>query len=296
MGSNSNTINISQQNIKGKCDLKCSYNFNYTESNITAKNNGIMITLINDNTNSPPVLYNNQKYNISNIYLVCPSIHLFNGQQMPAEFIIQHSPVSGGNNLDVGIPISSSGESTTASSLLTEIINNISTNAPAVGESTNLNISNFNLQNIVPRKPFFSYTDNSTSTDWIVYGNTNAIPLSSSTIQTLGQIIKPFSIQPTGGDLYYNSKGASIGSSIGDDIYISCQPTGSSSDETAVEYEKQTTYDMENFYKNPTVILLFQILAACLVFILLFFLINYAFNFLTIKGTTSHTTTTTSSK
>jgi len=154
-------INIASQNVQGKCDLKCSYNFNYSESNTTAVNNGVMIQLSYDNSGTSPVTYNSQKYNVSNIIIVCPSIHTFNGSQASAEIIIGHTPVTGGPTLNVGIPITSSSESSTASNLITEIIQSVSTNAPSKGDSTNLSINGFTLKNIVPQKPFFSYTENS---------------------------------------------------------------------------------------------------------------------------------------
>ena len=37
------SIDISKKNVSGKCDLKCAYNFQYPESNTTAKNQDIMI-------------------------------------------------------------------------------------------------------------------------------------------------------------------------------------------------------------------------------------------------------------
>ena len=55
-------INISSQNVYGKCDLKCVYNFKYKESVLTVKNNGVNISLSYDNSNVPPVLYNEEKY------------------------------------------------------------------------------------------------------------------------------------------------------------------------------------------------------------------------------------------
>jgi hypothetical protein len=162
----SQNINISAKNISGKCDLKCAYNFSYTEINSTAKNNNVMIKLTPDNSAIPPVTYNTEKYNVSTIYITSPSLHTFNDKQVNAEIFIQHVPVKGGQNLNVAIPIISSSESSTASNLITQIIQNVSTNAPRNGESTNLNISGFTLQNIIPSKPFFSYTD----TDGFVYG------------------------------------------------------------------------------------------------------------------------------
>ena len=48
-------INISPENVAGKCDLKCSYAFKYSESNSTATNQGVQITITYDNSSVPPV-------------------------------------------------------------------------------------------------------------------------------------------------------------------------------------------------------------------------------------------------
>ena len=57
----------------------------------------------------------------------------------------------------VGIPFTTSGDSTTASNILSEIITLVASNAPNNGESVNLNSSDFSLQNIIPKKPFYNY-------------------------------------------------------------------------------------------------------------------------------------------
>jgi len=277
-------IDISRENIQGKCDLKCAYNFKYSESNSTAKNNGVNISLTYDNSNVPPVLYNNQKYTVSKIIITCPSLHTFNGTTTDAEIYIEHTPVKGGPTLNVGIPIKSSSESSTASNLITEIIQNVSTNAPTEGDSTNLNITDFNLQNIIPNKPFYSYTESEHS-EWIVFGILEAIPLSSSTLSTLSQIIKPFQLSVTGGALFINSSGPNSSGNIGDGIYISCKPTGSSEEETPVEYSKNTvTYDFSNLLDNPVTKTIFQIIVGCIIFIILFLFINYIYTFITTGG------------
>jgi len=277
MSSNSQNINISLQNVQGKCDLKCAYSYKYQESNITAKNNGIMISLTYENTSTPPVIYNEQKYNVSNIMIVCPSIHTFNNQQSAAEIIIEHSPVLGGPLLNVGIPIISSNESSEASTFISEIIQTVSTNAPVEGESTNLNISGFTLDKIIPKKPFFNYSDNS-NTNWVVFGIIEAIPLSSSILKTLSQIIKPYSLATPGNGLFLNSKGPTNGTNIGDGIYISCQPTGSSKEEMAVSYNKNTSNNnISSLFNNSNILLLFQILLGCILFIIIFLVLNYAY-------------------
>ena len=271
-------INISASNVKGKCELKCSYAFKYTESNSTAKNNGVLIDLTYDSTNVPPVVYNTEKYIVENITIVSPSIHTFNDKSMPGEIIITHNPQNGGNSLKVCIPFTSSIESSTSSQLISDIINKVATNAPSQGDSTNLNMS-FNLQKIVPRKPFFVYSgDNS---DWIVYGQLDAIPLSSTTITTLQKIIKPFPIPMPGGDLFYNSKGPISGVQLGDGIYISCQPTGSSEEETAVEYDKNSSsFDFSNVLESPIFKLIIIILIGCLLFIIIFYGISTFYKYL----------------
>jgi carbonic anhydrase len=272
-------INISPSNVKGRCDLKCSYSFKYSESNSTAKNNGVLIDLTYDSTSTPPVIYNNGKYVVEKVTIVSPSIHTFNGNSMPGEIIITHNPQRGGNPLKVCIPFTSSSESSTSSQIITDIISKVASNAPSSGNSTNLNMS-FNLQKIVPRKPFFVYSGE--NTDWIVYGQLDAIPLISTTISTLQKIIKAFPIPTTGGDLFYNSKGPTTGIPIGDGLYISCQPTGSSDEETAVEYDKpSSSFDFSNIFESPTFKWTIVILIGCLLFIIIFYGLSVFYKYLT---------------
>ena len=274
------SIDISKKNVSGKCDLKCAYNFQYPESNTTAKNQGVLINLSYDNSKTPPVTYNTQKYTVTNIIISSPSLHLFNGATTDAEIIIEHTPVKGGPEFLVGIPIKSSSESSDASYLLKEIIDITGTNAPSQGESTNLSISGFTLDKIVPNKQYYSYTDNGKN-DWIVFGILDAIPLSSDTITTLQKIIKPYPVPMTGGDLFFNSSGPNS-TKVGEGIYISCKPTGSSNEETTVEYSKNTpSYDFANILDNPVTKMIFQIIVGCILFIIVFMIFNYIYQFIT---------------
>jgi hypothetical protein len=279
MSTQNQNINISAENIAGKCDLKCSYNFKYSSSNSTAINQGVLIGITYDNSSVPPVTYNNQQYTVSTIMITSPSIHIFNNTTMPGEIIIEHVPVKGGNQLNVCIPFSSSSESSNASEIITELIQKVATNAPSRGNSTNLNMTNFNLQYIVPRKPFFAYSNN--NQDFIVFGAIAAIPLSSSTISTLQQIIQPFPIPTPGGDLFYNSSGPTTGVQIGDGLYISCQPTGSSDEETAVTYDvPSSSVDFSNILNSPVFFMLILIVVGCLLFIIVFYGISMFYNYL----------------
>ena len=274
------SIDISKKNVSGKCDLKCAYNFQYPESNTTAKNQGVLINLSYDNSKTPPVTYNTQKYTVAQVIISSPSLHLFNGATTDAEILIIHTPVKGGPELFVCIPIKSSSESSDASYLLKEIIDITGTNAPSEGESTNLSISGFTLDKIVPNKQYYSYTDQGTN-DWIVFGILDAIPLNSATITTLQKIIKPYPIPMIGGELFINTTGPNS-TKVGDGIYISCKPTGSSNEETTVEYTKNTpSYDFANILDNPVTKLIFQIIVGCILFIIVFMLFNYIYQFIT---------------
>jgi carbonic anhydrase len=273
-------IDISNKNISGKCDLKCAYNFNYQESNITAKNRGVLINLTYDNSKTPPVTYNNQKYTVTGIIITSPSLHLFDGAKTDAEIIIEHAPVKGGPLLKIGIPIQSSSDSSVASKLLTEIIVNTSKNSPSQDESTNIDIPGFTLNKIVPNKPYYSYTDKNKD-DWIVFGILEAINLNNDTLSTLKKIIKPFPIPMIGGGLFVNSSGPNT-TKVGDGIYISCKPTGSSSEEIAVAYPKKaTSHYFANILENSDTKTIVQIVIGFILFIIGFLMLNYIYRWIT---------------
>ena len=283
-----NSINISQQNVKGNCDSKCSYGFSYSSSNSTATNNGIMINLTYDGSKNPPVSYNNKKYNVSTIMIICPSIHFYNNKNTNAEIIVEHTPVMGGNPLYVCVPIIKSLDSSTAGGILTEIITIVSTNAPKSGESTNLNLQNFSLKSIIPKKPFFTYANtdaNSLPGDYIVFNISDAIPLSSDTLTTLGQIIQPYKIKTPGSALFYNPSGPNA-ITKSDDIYISCQPTGSSKEKTEVTYKQRSpaiSFNFNYLFKKVFRSEIFKIIMGCAIFIIIFVLISILYNYLTKK-------------
>lgn len=281
MTDNSQNINISSQNIQGKCDLKCSYNFKYPETNVIAENKGVYINLKCDDTNSSPVLYNNKKYNVTNVFIVSPSIHIFNGSTVSSEIVIEHTPVSGGKQLFVGVPIVKTDNTSDTSNLINDIIFKIGNNIPSENETINLNISDFTLDNIIPKKPYYSYSANE-NTDWIVFQQLDAIPLSTSNYDILTNIIKPFPLPTPGTILFYNSNGPNtLGTSDSDGIYISCQPTGSSEDEIPVEYDKPSvTFNVNSMLNNPIIISMLVFIG----FIILFIIIGIIYNYMTGKN------------
>jgi len=282
MTTNNQPLNISQKNVFGKCDLKCAYNFKYSGSNSTAKNNGVSINLTYDNSSVPPVIYNNQKYTVSKINIYSPSLHLYNGKKVNGEFIVEHVPVTGGALLYVCIPIIQSNNSSSSGGIITQIIQNVSTNAPSDGDSTNLNLSDFTLEDIIPKKPYYNYTNTSSSMpgDYILFGYFDAIPLNDQTIAILTKIIIEFPIDMLGNNLFYNPNGPNSSSSLAKEgIYISCQPTDSSKEKIDItENKNETVYDMATMLNNPVIYFILQILIGGIVFISLYFVINYIFN------------------
>ena len=279
MSTTNQPINISPQNVVGKCDLKCSYVFKYPESNVNAKNNGQLISLTYDNGSTPPVLFNQQKYNVTNINIYCPSVHLFNGVQTAGEVMIQHVPEITGQLLNVCIPIVQSGNTSTSGNLITEVINGVAQGAPSDGETTTLNISDFTLQNIVPKKPYFYYEGNDNH-NYIVFGPITPIPLTESTLTTLSQIIQPFSATLEGGQLFYNSRGPSSSDISGNDIYISCKPTGSSGETTETTQSKPSTpINWKAIFSSSAFQTTIQIILIIIIFLLIFYGINAAYNY-----------------
>lgn len=281
----SNEINISPKNVEGKCDNKCSYDFEYSHTNLVATNIGTLIMLKCENTSRPQVFYNNEKYMTNFMFIATPSIHKFNDNSVAAELLIEHECVTGGKKLIVCIPIIKSSNSNDATSLLTEVINNVAANAPKGGEKTNINMSDFNLNSIVPSKPFYAYAGNDMhgqSSDFIVFGIINAIPLNNDVLNRLNNIIRPNSIQARGGSIFYNSIGPGKNNKSGEGIYISCKPTGSSTEETTV-VNATTSDSSESLWNDPNGKIFIEILIAVVGFLFLFSMLNYAYVYMTGK-------------
>ena len=235
-------IDINKTNIAGKCDFKCEYSFHYNDSTCVATNRGDYISLSYDNSSAPPVTYNSSAYDVKEIRIYSPSLHSFTGTKTDAELIIVHNSLSGATPLLVCVPIKNSNSSSISSTNLNNIITNVAKNAPADGEKTTINISRFNLNDFVPRKPFFSYTASepyqpcySNKTDYIVFTLIDgSISVSESTLKILQKIISvnQYDIK-TGPKLFYNAKGPSSSKDSGQ-IYIDCQPVGQSEEEKII--------------------------------------------------------------
>ena len=212
-------MNISSQNVAGQCKLKCDFSFNYSSvSNPTATNYGTYIQITyNDN---PAVTYNNVQYRVSSINIYAPSLHYYNGVAVSGEICITHVPLYGGNSLMVYIPISTSGVTVNASGIVQNVVTAVSTMAPSAGKNTNKGTGTFTLNDVVPRKTFYTY--NSGSRDVIVYGVGDAIGISGDAYSKLSKIILPVTSNPAvvSAQLFMNTGGPSISTS---NLTMDCQ-------------------------------------------------------------------------
>ena len=280
-------FNLSQNNVAGECNLKCAYSFQYSNSSCVANNNGNTIILSYDESNVPPVTYNGNKYKVSNGFISASSPFLFNGKPAKGIIGIQHSPILGGPVLIVMIPIVAGNSSMPSSNILTKIINETANLAPKSGNKSVISVENYNFNNIVPKKPFYSFTSDGGRSDMIAYGIEHAITIDADTITKLNSIIKGEKfIYPAAwlGKIFYNSKGPNTTGSAGsDDIYIDCQPVNvseetiqmSNENKLSEYYQMNSNYDARStfikIYFNPW----FQLLLLILAVMLFYYLIQY---------------------
>jgi len=264
-------INISSQNVAGECKLKCDYSFNYSSiSNPTATNFGTYIQLTyNDN---PSVTYNNIQYKVSSINIYSPSLHYYNGGYVTGEICITHAPLYGGNSLMVYIPISVYGITVSGSIVINNIIKAVSTMAPSAGQNTNKGTGTFTLNDVVPKKSFYTYSTG--SRDVIVYGFSDAIGITNDTLRTLQKIIKQVTSNPAvvSVPIYVNNGGPSMSASLSN-LTMDCQALDIG--EPMEDYVKQKSSSMNDLIKGDSILYFAIIIIIVTVFVLAYFLKNY---------------------
>ncbi len=278
-------IDIDLANIAGNCDLKCDYKFSYTSSSCVATNRGNYIALSYDNQTNSPVLYNSTAYNVQELRLYMPSLHSYSGSKTDAELIVVHNSSSGSKPLLVCIPVKTSNSNSISASIFKSVIQSVSSAAPSDGESTEVNLNNYNLNNIIPKKPYFSYTASEpyqpcqTIVDYVVFDPyTASLDIGADSLATLQKVIKPNSYDvKTGGKLFFNKKGAVLGTGSTDDIYIDCQPVGSSDEEELVVSGSDSYYSTmsaDDILKSPY----FQLIIGAIVFFLIIYILQIIFS------------------
>lgn len=229
---NKTPINI-VENVPN-CSLKCNFSFKYPSSKILKiTNKGNYINIGVERMSEPPATFNNEGYSVEGIRIYTPSLHTYSGTTADAELIITHTNSNNSSYLLICIPISVNNIINDNSALLSKIVQEMSKRANSLDEETILKEERFSLNNLVPRKPFFSYggvlpySPNNGNADFIVYNMDNAIPINDKIFKQMRNMIisQTTDVYPTNDRLFYNSNGpAKV--EINDDIYIDCRPTG----------------------------------------------------------------------
>ena len=273
-------IDINLSKISGKCDFKCKYSFKYNNSACVATNRGDYISLSYDKSSSPPVIYNSVGYDVQEVRIYSPSLHSYAGSKTDAELVIVHMSNSGTNPLLVCIPITINNSMSTSAQLFSAIIETVSNNAPADGETTTVNTDNYNLSDLVPNKPYFSYTATepyqpcSTIVDYVVFSTLNAsldITQDSLDLFRTFMIDNPYDVK-TGTEFFYNEKGSEVSMGNGE-IYIDCQPVNKS--EETVTLNDEVVREKTSFSKYKSNQFL-QIFLCFVVFIIIMYISYYS--------------------
>lgn len=251
------------------CDLKCEYSFKYPQSSLNVTNRGEYLSLKTDQSNTPPVTYNAEKYEVAEIRLYHPSLHSYSGKKAEAELIIVHNGVSSSGNLLVCVPIVTGSGSSDTTEIFDTIVSEVAKTATSPGKKTTVNIPAFSVNKFIPMKPYFSYNGTLPYSPcngdyaYIVFSkNDGSLSMTELALQSLKKLTTAngYSSQKNKQGVFYNKKGPSnlTGGSGKDDFYMVCDPTGSEGETQVVaektSSEKFNTESVTNLLKNNIVV------------------------------------------
>lgn len=225
------------------CEAKCFYSHNYAASSTCVViNEGDRLSIKYDGGGD--ITYNGSSYTPTVLKIFCPSISKFNGQQAAAELVIEHVAKSASiSGLLVCIPLLTEGPPTNGAIILQDIIKQ-SPFEPNVAEA--LSISDFNLNTIIPKAPFYTYQGPlpydgckiGATFQYVVFhpNRLGAIALPAATMEALKALIHfSFIVAHPGKGVFYNAKGTTQTGNVGDGLYMQCTPVGASDEEVVVK-------------------------------------------------------------
>lgn len=299
------------------CDLKCEYSFSYQNTNLNVTNSGDHLKLIpTDKSNNPPVTYNSDKYECTEMRIYRPSLHSYRGKKADAEIVIIHSNVSGSSgDLLVCVPIMNNGSRGNSVSIFDKIISSVASTANSAGSQTTVNIPTFSIDKLIPAKPYFSYSgtlpyspcnnyNSDSEYDYIVFSldNDAALSISKQALDALKVVITKTATttHKNDGGVFFNKKGPTplTGKGMGDDIFIECNPTDNDG-HVLVPLEKNSSqsFNASSFFSSGIIKFLHVIIAIIVCFILYYVLKFTLSKFAGSKrgGSTSTTSSTGSS-
>ena len=280
MSSNCNNstapINISSASVKADCSSKCNYIHDYPKSKCLVHNKGGYLSIEHSLTQTSPVKYNSAEMDVVDIRIYTPSLHTYSGKQEAGEIIINHRGVNSNSNMLVCIPIKKSDETSTSTQLLKSIVDFSASSAPNAGESVNVTLSNFTLNEFIPKSAFYSYegsllyspcTGNNT---YIVFHPSDGyVSMSEATLSKLNTVItKQTYITKTGPLVFFNKAGTNSATQASGGIYIDCYPVGEqgeilynldkneNSNSDSSSSSSDSSFDAKKFFSNPIVILI----------------------------------------
>ena len=246
-------INISKESVAGSCTDKCDLMFDYYGSSCNVFRSETYLELDYDDSSKPPVTFNAVALDVYKIRMYCPSLHTFNGEHAPAEIIISHN--GNGSNLLVCVPIMESEVTSEWSKMTEKIINDTEKLAPKAGNRASLNVSNYNLNNIVPKLPYFFYEGTlpfppcNGNYNLVVFHTNTFNTIKKSVLKKMRKIIQDHKIKIKSGPELFLS-GLKSHAHDSDDIYISCQPV---KEGNKVEYKDNYTEEgFSNISDNYT--------------------------------------------
>lgn len=227
---------ILKKDIQGDniCKLKCSFKYDYAPTSLIVYNMGVTIWLKTNEVSIPPVIYNDEFYNV-NMVMLSGSWHSFGtkekNEKADAELVIMHTSRNSNKRLNVCVPIIKSNTTTDDSAtFLDYILAEVKRTAPSSGQSTIYNNTTFTLNKFIPSKPFYSYYSNDWEVDMIVFDIKDSITMSVNSYNACKSLLQGFKsrishpMTNNEGGVFYNPDGPKPPNT--GEIYIDCQPTG----------------------------------------------------------------------
>jgi hypothetical protein len=262
------------------CVLLCNYHPIYSISRVICENKGTHLEYtFPDITDIYHTKYSGTQYRVNKMSLYVPGLHTYENSTMSAELVINHlSETNDGKSLNVCIPVEGGGiKDSLLDSLIAQTLELSNSGSSGL---TMLSIPDFDISMIIPNRPFYSYTGQdmfkpcipgNNDAEFLVFDKKASIKISTSTLNNLTSNITRAVINPSSvgsHKLYYNMNGPTHTTS--DEIYISCQPTGSS-DETTPLYLNGS----KNYILAQMLILFGSVVGIALIIFLIKFVQQY---------------------
>lgn len=219
------------------CSLKCKYSYNYPATELQGTYKKEYISYRVNPSQNTPVQYGDSNYEVEEFRIYYPSLHTFVGEEADAEMVIVHRNNMGSDKLLVCIPMVVKDVANDASMMLENIIIEVAKRANSFQNTTTINLAGFTLNKFIPKKPFIIYDGTppyapctNSNVHYVVFMKSDSIIITPKSMDILQRFVSRHYYQvkddPKTG-FFYNKNGPTLGTSMSDDIYIECNPTGS---------------------------------------------------------------------